>query len=529
MVAKNALLFAALLASSMLSAGMGSWYGQVLINGTLAADGTLVCAYVNGVENSRASVGSCPGSHYCMTVIGNTGDNVTFKVFCDSNYPAKEGVQAWSASPPTNILNLTVDYASVEGNASDIVTNGTGTLNITINGTVPGNTTYYNDVETVTISSPSGAILSFGYNFSNSFLNLSTISIANGTSGGASYISVSGVNNSGGQFGTKTLVVYNTSPSYNSICVKDAEGVTYLNITAACTDANEVQVPCTGTASGITCTKSGTTLTISGLVHSAAMQFNIVTPTPTPSPSGSSSSGGGSVGGGAAGATSTKLSTDYVVDIGTANCTVSLKRELVSGNVSVLTTNVENKGGSECTMADFVFSDTIPDSFASMNEINFTPAYTSREGWKVAFTFPTFVGGESKSITYSVGKRVPPSRVNNFTTVEMSAEKKLPAPKVNAPTTTPKEEPEVAPPAPGSDKDIHGCIGSAGYAWCEAKQKCLRAWEEECVAPAKAAPQEQAKSDNTAQMALIAAVILAGIAIVGAGVYFLAKRKHKSS
>jgi hypothetical protein len=36
----------------------------------------------------------------------------------------------------------------------------------------------------------------------------------------------------------------------------------------------------------------------------------------------------------------------------------------------------------------------------------------------------------------------------------------------------------------GGDKDEHGCIGSAGYAWCEAKQKCLREWEEKChIAP----------------------------------------------
>lgn len=32
----------------------------------------------------------------------------------------------------------------------------------------------------------------------------------------------------------------------------------------------------------------------------------------------------------------------------------------------------------------------------------------------------------------------------------------------------------------GGDRDEHGCIGSAGYTWCEEKQKCLRTWEEEC-------------------------------------------------
>ena len=37
-------------------------------------------------------------------------------------------------------------------------------------------------------------------------------------------------------------------------------------------------------------------------------------------------------------------------------------------------------------------------------------------------------------------------------------------------------------PIVGGDKDEHGCIGSAGYSWCEVKQKCLRSWEEKCEA-----------------------------------------------
>lgn len=35
-------------------------------------------------------------------------------------------------------------------------------------------------------------------------------------------------------------------------------------------------------------------------------------------------------------------------------------------------------------------------------------------------------------------------------------------------------------PLLGSDRDEHGCIGSAGYSWCQVKQKCLRPWEEPC-------------------------------------------------
>jgi len=42
--------------------------------------------------------------------------------------------------------------------------------------------------------------------------------------------------------------------------------------------------------------------------------------------------------------------------------------------------------------------------------------------------------------------------------------------------------PKSSPPdnIVGGDRDEHGCIGSAGYSWCETKQKCLRIWEESC-------------------------------------------------
>lgn len=33
----------------------------------------------------------------------------------------------------------------------------------------------------------------------------------------------------------------------------------------------------------------------------------------------------------------------------------------------------------------------------------------------------------------------------------------------------------------GGEKDEHGCLIAAGYSWCEAKQKCLRPFEEECI------------------------------------------------
>lgn len=53
----------------------------------------------------------------------------------------------------------------------------------------------------------------------------------------------------------------------------------------------------------------------------------------------------------------------------------------------------------------------------------------------------------------------------------------LPEEEINSstPLTTSTSIPMV-----GNDKDEHGCIGSAGYSWCAAKNKCLRSWEEKC-------------------------------------------------
>lgn len=42
--------------------------------------------------------------------------------------------------------------------------------------------------------------------------------------------------------------------------------------------------------------------------------------------------------------------------------------------------------------------------------------------------------------------------------------------------------PAETPPLVGGDRDVHGCIGSAGYSWCPKKEKCLRIWEESCYA-----------------------------------------------
>ncbi len=54
-------------------------------------------------------------------------------------------------------------------------------------------------------------------------------------------------------------------------------------------------------------------------------------------------------------------------------------------------------------------------------------------------------------------------------------QKKAVAPVINTIATS-----TATPTIIGGDRDIHGCLGPAGYSWCAVKNKCLRVWEEKC-------------------------------------------------
>ncbi|MFA5934335.1 MAG: hypothetical protein WC827_00395 [Candidatus Paceibacterota bacterium] len=61
----------------------------------------------------------------------------------------------------------------------------------------------------------------------------------------------------------------------------------------------------------------------------------------------------------------------------------------------------------------------------------------------------------------------------------------------------------------GGDKDIHGCTGSAGYSWCEVKNKCLRVWEEKCEATL-IQPSITVLSPNGGEVIPYSQIIMAG-------------------
>jgi len=45
------------------------------------------------------------------------------------------------------------------------------------------------------------------------------------------------------------------------------------------------------------------------------------------------------------------------------------------------------------------------------------------------------------------------------------------------PEPAPDRAATPAAPVVGGDRDAHGCIGSAGYQWCQRSGRCERPWE----------------------------------------------------
>ena len=208
----------------------------------------------------------------------------------------------------------------------------------------------------------------------------------------------------------------------------------------------------TGAAlNGSALAQTAVTLDANNVSSSTALRVTLIIPA-VPAPTQSSSGSGGSNGGGSpasyGGSYSSQPSTTYQVDVGLGKtCNVSLSRSLSSGtNLSVLTTTLTNNGGSGCSMTNFVFADGIPATFAPAANVNFSPNYTSLQGSTVGFSFPSFAGGESKTITYSVNGWARPSSTNDFTQVSLTAKKQVAAPvqPVTAQPTTPKVQ-NVAP------------------------------------------------------------------------------------
>jgi hypothetical protein len=171
------------------------------------------------------------------------------------------------------------------------------------------------------------------------------------------------------------------------------------------------------------------------------------TPTGSTTPSGSNSGGGSP---GSSSSTPSSSSTSGVLNLSFAGgkvCPVQIDRSMSSSsNLTVVTVTITNIGGSGCDLADISLSDWIPPTFASVDETAFDPAYTMRDGATVSFSFPTFSGGESRTLTYTVHRYMQSSKFAAFGLPSATA-RLAPVAPTPQPITPPAEEPEVQPPS----------------------------------------------------------------------------------
>ncbi len=157
--------------------------------------------------------------------------------------------------------------------------NDSDDLNRAINETQPV-VLSYKEYDTTTGEATEKELISFNFTFTNeTSLDLGNLSLKtqddNATAG---EVIISGIDLSS-QNKTKTVYVDDLDSSSNAICIKDQEIASISEVTSDCTGANETLLQCTSSGSSktsgdreYTCTDLGTTLRVTGLVHSGLVE-----------------------------------------------------------------------------------------------------------------------------------------------------------------------------------------------------------------------------------------------------------------
>jgi len=129
---KKLIVYLLVLAFSMsiVYAVPGSWYGYVTLDGSTAADGVIVDAYISSSIKGTATIGAVQSSgYYLVHVDGNVGDSVSFKV---NGNNVTQSAQTWSAGFHHPTFNLTAT-STANGSACPTYsgyTSGTNVVNL---------------------------------------------------------------------------------------------------------------------------------------------------------------------------------------------------------------------------------------------------------------------------------------------------------------------------------------------------------------------------------------------------------------
>jgi hypothetical protein len=470
---------------------------------TLAAGINSIIVYANDTFNNSANS--------TIYVIYDSTNNATI-INATTNLTGNQTVVVLNTSG-NSVVNVPLNSTLATLNLTNVSTNGTTAINATLPGDI--NVSSNTSMGTVNLSIPSGCVITGNASW-NSSLNLPQV-LANSS---ATPTTVSGYTNA------VTAVLEVGQGDYSINLSKGARilipamagkhvgwqrGSSFTEITSTC--SADSQAVGDALSAGADCKIDSGTALVVWTRHFT--KFAAYTQTATSSSSSSSSNTGGGASGGSGSATSSSQAENVVIDIGRANCTVSVERSIESGNnLSVVTVKLSNLGGTDCDLEEFMFSDVIPPEFSGIPDITFSPVYTYREGWKVSFPFPSFAGGESISITYSVPKWVGSSRLKNFTEYELSAKYYGPQPEAPTPpaTTTTPNVTTTTPKNNTTEPVIKPTI------------KPLSTTEPQ-AAPVAAGGQEQ-QGGLFSGVALFAFGIVVLLVLVGVG-YLLFKRRKK--
>lgn len=195
-----------------------------------------------------------------------------------------------------NSVKFTVSGDKLVGDVGDVQSD-IPSLGLEIGGST--NLSNVTGTKDVVFKQGTEPLVEFTWDFSSKQLNLGNITLKSSIVNGSNRIVVSGISLPSGV--TKTVYLNQTNTTLNSVCVYDHEITSVETLSGDCSYGNETKVECNGVAqNGFTCTKTGTTLKVTGLTHSGLNQISYsvapssgsTEPTGTPSaPSGGGGSG----------------------------------------------------------------------------------------------------------------------------------------------------------------------------------------------------------------------------------------------
>jgi hypothetical protein len=243
---------------------------DIMLNWTVSdsvSDAVICNLSVNGMAY-ETGIEIISGSETAYQLDGLPWADYTWSVNCSddarnaNNSEEYMFTPSWVDSDSDGIHDL-ID--TVDGDENDIVQTGFSDLVLKINGST--NITSFNGVMDMMVYDIDEPVLGFDYNFSQSSINLSNITIIKGSG----HILV----NLHGQLQENyNKTIYINDNGFASLCAKDSEVDSIVEISAECDDIDETNLTsCIGNSSGITingvtCIDSGEIIQISGLMYS---------------------------------------------------------------------------------------------------------------------------------------------------------------------------------------------------------------------------------------------------------------------